>query len=271
MTRYAACVSYNGAQYHGWQKLANHLPTVQQHVERALSQVGDHGVSVICAGRTDAGVHATRQIIHFDSEAKRSERNWVFGANRYLPADISIHWVRPVGGEFHARFTALSRRYIYIIYNHIIRSSHYNKEITWYHKPLNADAMQAAGNLLLGKHDFNAYRTVHCQASHAVRTVQHLKVQRAGRLVILDIQANAFLHHMVRNIAGVLMAIGSGKYEPVWAREVLISENRCCGGVTAPAHGLYFVDVLYPQPFLLPVDDMTGPPVLVQHGTFDPS
>ncbi|MCY4178443.1 MAG: tRNA pseudouridine(38-40) synthase TruA [Endozoicomonadaceae bacterium] len=250
--RYVAGVSYKGTGYYGWQRLKNSHRTIQQMVEEALSRIASHKVSVVCAGRTDAGVHASRQIIHFDSDAKRSELNWLFGANHYLPNDITINWVKPITSCFDARFSAISRNYIYIIYNHLVRSALFASETTWCHKPLNTNNMQIAADYLIGKHNFNAYRTVKCQAKHAIRKIINFRVQRINRFVILDIQANAFLHHMVRNIAGVLIKIGAGEKKPEWAQEVLLSEDRRCAGITAPPGGLYLADVIYPEEINLP-------------------
>lgn len=249
--RIAACVSYNGQAYHGWQKLNNHLPTLQDFVERALSQVANHPVTTVCAGRTDAGVHALGQIIHFDAMSSRPIESWVFGTNRYLPADISIQWATPVDDSFHARFSAISRSYKYIIYNHVVRPAINNKGVSWYTRKLDESRMQEAAKYLIGEHDFNAYRTVHCQAKHAIRTIFHLDIKRQENLIIIDICANAFLHHMVRNIVGVLMKIGEGERKPIWAKEVLDSNDRKQGGVTAPPSGLYFSHVNYPKEFTL--------------------
>ncbi|OED40454.1 tRNA pseudouridine(38-40) synthase TruA [Endozoicomonas sp. (ex Bugula neritina AB1)] len=252
MPRYAASVQYDGSGFHGWQSLKTGLPTVQAEVEKALSIVANHEISVICAGRTDAGVHGCNQIIHFDSDSVRSERGWAYGANANLPNEISLNWVKPVSDEFHARFSAIWRRYRYVIYNHPIRPAHLHKGITWNYRPLDVERMQEAAAYLQGEHDFTSYRAVQCQAKNPVRTISHISVTRHGPLLVLDVQANAFLHHMIRNIAGVLMAIGCGKYEPVWAKEVLEYRDRTKGGVTASPCGLYFVDVGYPEVFDLP-------------------
>ncbi|WP_246506360.1 tRNA pseudouridine(38-40) synthase TruA [Kistimonas asteriae] len=256
--RYAVCVEYDGAGYHGWQSLKSGLPTVQQHVEAALSSVANHPVSVVCAGRTDAGVHGCRQIIHFDSPADRVERSWVFGANTHLPDSIALRWVRPVSHDFHARFSALARRYRYVIYNTPVRPAILPRGVTWNYRPLDEQRMAEAARFLIGEHDFTSYRAVQCQAKNPVRKITHLSVKRFGDVLVIDIQANAFLHHMVRNIAGVLMAIGCGKREPIWARDVLEARDRRMGGVTAPPYGLYFVNVIYPAEFDLP-EDALGP------------
>lgn len=252
MTRFAASVQYDGASYHGWQRLKSGLPTVQAAVEKALSTVANHQISVVCAGRTDAGVHGCNQIIHFDTEAERSERGWVYGANSNLPDTVTLNWVTPVPEDFHARFSALWRRYRYVIYNHPIRPAHLPKGVTWNYRPLDVSRMRRAIGYLVGEHNFNAYRAIQCQAKNPVRNVSHLRISQHGHLLVMDIQANAFLHHMVRNIAGVLMTIGCGKREPEWAKIVLDSRDRREGGVTAAPWGLYLVDVGYPETFALP-------------------
>jgi len=255
-SRFVASVSYSGDGYHGWQRLKAGLPTVQSVVESAIEKVANHSIETACAGRTDAGVHACHQVIHFESNALRTAHNWVFGINRYLPSNIVVNWVKPINDRFHARFSALSRRYMYIIYNHIIRPIHLTKEVTWYHKELTLSLMEEGAQYLIGEHDFNAYRTVHCQAQHSVRCVKHLTIEQKGNFIVLDIKANGFLHHMVRNIVGVLISIGNKQRAPLWAKEVLDSKDRRCGGITAPPYGLYFSDVNYPQEFNLPLSSL---------------
>lgn len=251
--RYAAAVEYSGGAYHGWQKQCHDpVPCVQGEVEKALSRVANHPVTVICAGRTDAGVSACYQIIHFDAQVQRPERAWVMGGNTYLPGDIALLWVKPVSEDFHARFSARARRYRYIIYSAAVKPAVLTKGVTWTWKSLDEVKMQQAARVLVGEHDFTSYRAVACQAKNPVRQVQHLQVYRQGRLLIIDIKANAFLHHMVRNIAGVLMKIGAGEAPVSWAQEVLDARDRRQGGVTAPPFGLYFVDVDYADEFLLP-------------------
>lgn len=257
--RFALCVEYAGANYKGWQKQKyDALPTVQEHVENALSKIANHEVSVVCAGRTDTGVNGTYQIIHFDSIAKRDERAWVLGTNSHLPADISIQWAKNVDDSFHARFAALHRRYRYIIYSNPVMPAVLAKGVTWTHKTLDVDAMHSGAKYLQGEHDFTSYRAVACQASGPVRTITNIDVYQRGAMIVLDVQANAFLHHMIRNIAGVLMKIGAGDAEPIWAKQVLDAKDRRQGGVTAPPHGLYFVDVKYPDKYQLPASKI-GP------------
>ena len=257
--RYAAAVEYAGAAYHGWQKqIHDAVPCIQGKVEEALAKIANHSIDVICAGRTDAGVSACRQIIHFDSYVERPERAWVMGSNTHLPDDIALLWVKPVSRDFHARFSALSRRYRYLIYSTEVKPAILTKGVTWTWKQLNVEYMQQAAEFLVGEHDFTSYRAVGCQAKNPVRRVEHLSVQRQGSLIVIDIKANAFLHHMVRNIAGVLMKIGAGEAEVDWSKKVLDARDRREGGVTAPPFGLYFVDVDYPDAFELPVS-MNGP------------
>ncbi|OMH38702.1 tRNA pseudouridine(38-40) synthase TruA [Motiliproteus sp. MSK22-1] len=263
LCRYAVCVEYDGSKYHGWQSQPGSVNCVQEAVEAALGRVANHPVSVICAGRTDSGVHASYQIIHFDSAAVRPERGWLLGSNTYLPDDICIKWIKSVSEEFHARFSALERRYRYVIFNGPVKPALLSRQLTWTFRPLDEVRMQEAANYLVGTHDFSSYRAVGCQAHSPVRDIRHLWVRRLGQLIVIDVRANAFLHHMIRNIAGVLMKIGSGDAEPIWAKEVLESRDRREGGVTAPPFGLYFVNAIYPDEFNLPKSEL-GPVFLPQ-------
>jgi len=249
--RISLAVRYDGSQYHGWQS-QDEVVSVQQCVERALSRVANQSISVVCAGRTDAGVHATAQVIHFDTEVDRTEQSWVFGANSNLPADITILWAKIVDRDFHARFSAKARTYKYVILNQDVRPGILRKAVSWHYKPLDVDLMQKGARHLLGEHDFNAYRGAACQAKHPVRTIYRLDVAKRGRMVVFEVKANAFLMHMVRNIVGVLVAIGEGVKAPEWALEVLNSRDRRCGGVTIGPNGLYLVSIDYPDEFNLP-------------------
>lgn len=251
MTRYALGIEYDGSQYCGWQ-IQDHSRSVQEELEKALSRVADAAVRVQCAGRTDTGVHATGQVVHFDSEAQRSERAWVYGANANLPKDIAVLWCRPVSDEFHARFSATRRSYRYVIFNRHVRPTFLAYRTSWEYRPLDELRMQVAAQYLIGKHDFSSYRAVACQAKSPIREVHRLQVTRQGEYIFIEIEANAFLHHMVRNIAGVLMAIGRGEQEPQWAHEVLEYKDRTLGGVTAAPYGLYLESVSYPDEFQLP-------------------
>lgn len=212
--RIALVVEYDGSQYHGWQAQTG-LHTIQQAVEFALSKVADSSISVVCAGRTDTGVHATNQVIHFDCEKDRSIRAWIHGANTFLPKDICVKWGKEMPENFHARYSAVSRRYRYVIYNGAIRPGLLRGNVTWQYRQLDHRLMQQGGQCLLGENDFTSFRSVECQSNTPMRNIHQLQVTRHGDLVVLDITANAFLHHMVRNIAGVLIAVGSGK-TPCW-------------------------------------------------------
>ena len=251
MTRYALGVEYAGSAYCGWQRQP-HCSSVQQHLESALGFVADHPVELVCAGRTDAGVHALGQVAHFDSAAARDERAWVLGANCRLPRDIRVRWVRPVNPEFHARFSATARAYRYIILNSPVASGLLHDRCCWEFRPLDEAAMHECAQLLLGEHDFSSFRAVGCQARSSRRNVQAIEVSRDGELVYLDIRANAFLYHMVRNIAGSLMAVGKGEQSGRWFAEVFAARDRERADVTAPAQGLYFVQTWYPGHFELP-------------------
>lgn len=251
MMRYAACVEYDGARFSGWQAQAEGR-TVQCCVEQALSKVANHPVGVVCAGRTDAGVHALGQVIHFESDAARTTTAWLRGTNANLPKEIALVWVQSVSESFHARFSAVARRYRYVIFNRDVRPSFLAQRCSWDYRSLDEQRMNQAAQYLIGEHDFSSYRAVACQAKSPVRTLTRLQVTRRHDLLFIDVEANAFLHHMVRNIAGVLMAIGAGEHEPIWAREVLEARDRTLGGVTAHPSGLYFMEAIYPAHFAIP-------------------
>ncbi|MGD8784386.1 MAG: tRNA pseudouridine(38-40) synthase TruA [Thioalkalispiraceae bacterium] len=254
--RIALGIEYNGAAYCGWQ-YQEHSPSVQARVEEALAHVANHDVRVICAGRTDTGVHAYGQVVHFDTESQRSEHSWAFGANTKLPGDISILWAKHVDEDFHARFSATSRVYRYVLLNRRIRPGLLRDRVSWDYRPLELNRMRQGAAHLIGEHDFSSYRAVACQASSPIRTLKRLEVHQQDELFSFELEANGFLHHMVRNIVGVLMSIGAGEAEPDWAKQVLDQRDRTQGGLTAPADGLYFVGVNYPDhfeiPYLLPL------------------
>lgn len=256
--RIAARIEYDGSGFHGWQTQREGVRTVQECIETALSRVADHPLRVVAAGRTDTGVHASAQVLHFDSPAKREMKAWVFGGNVNLPRDVAIIWAHRVEDRFHARFSARARAYRYVICNRPVRPALGRKRTSWYCRPLDVGRMAAAASHLLGEHDFSSYRALGCQAKTPVRQLYRLDVERRGDLIHFDLRANAFLHHMVRNIAGVLTTIGSGEREPDWAREVLEYRDRTRGGITAPPHGLHLVGVDYPEEFQLP--STRGPP-----------
>ncbi|ARB91662.1 tRNA pseudouridine(38-40) synthase TruA [Legionella longbeachae] len=260
--RIALVLEYDGSKYHGWQAQTG-LHTVQQAVENALSKVADLPISVVCAGRTDTGVHATNQVIHFDSEKQRSIRAWIHGVNSFLPKDICVKWGKELSEEFHARYSATARRYRYVIYNSAIRPALLRSNVTWQYRQLDHRLMHQAAQVLLGENDFTSFRSVECQSNTPMRNVYKLQVNRMGDLVIIDITANAFLHHMVRNIAGVLIAVGSGKRPVFWVEEVLQAKDRRLGAETAPAYGLYLVQVNYPQEFSI-LQNCPGPMFLLE-------
>ncbi len=249
--RIALGVEYDGSAFCGWQ-FQDHSPSVQEAVEKALSCVANEPVRVICAGRTDTGVHASEQVIHFDTEVERSLRSWVYGANANLPDEVVILWAAPISDEFHARFSAVRRRYRYVIYNRNVRPTFLSARTTWDYRGLDEMLMAEAAQCLVGEHDFSSYRAVGCQAKSPVRTVHQIEVTRKNELIFIDIEANAFLHHMVRNIAGVLMAIGAGQRPVEWAKQVLEYRDRTLGGITASPSGLYLTQVSYPPEFELP-------------------
>ena len=249
--RIAMGVEYNGEKYCGWQ-YQEHSPSVQQAVENAISVVANHSVRVFCSGRTDTGVHGIGQVIHFDTTAHRESHSWVFGTNANLPKDIAVLWAIPVSDEFHARYSALRRIYRYVILNRQIRPAMLRTRVSWEYRPLNEQRMIEAAKCLVGEHDFSSYRAVACQAKSPVRHMYRLDIERHGELIILELEANGFLHHMVRNIAGVLMTIGAGEADTTWSQEVLDERDRTRGGITAPPDGLYFVGVRYPECFAIP-------------------
>lgn len=249
--RIAFGIRYDGSLYHGWQ-IQDDLPTVQLALEQAISRVANHSVNIVCAGRTDAGVHATSQIIHFDTDAEREDYSWVFGVNSNLPPDIRVLWAKPVPHEFHARFSATARRYRYVLYNHDVKPGIMRHFVGWYHRPLDENRMQEAANYLLGEHDFSSFRGAGCQAKHPVRTLKHFSICRQRRLLILEVEANAFLLHMVRNMVGSLLKVGCGEESPDWIQSVLQARDRQRGGVTISPKGLYLVSVEYPHQFGLP-------------------
>jgi tRNA pseudouridine38-40 synthase len=251
--RYALGIEYDGSGFLGWQRHGGG-PTVQAAVESALSFVADAPVEVVCAGRTDAGVHAACQVVHFDSEAPRLPRAWLMGGNTKLPGSIRVLWCRPVNAGFHARYGARARRYRYTLLNRPIAPAMQRHFLSWERQPLDADRMHRAAQALLGEHDFSAFRTAACQASHPRREMQAIAVRREGEAIHFELQANAFLHHMVRNIVGTLLPIGRGEQPVEWAAELLAGRDRTAAGPTAPAEGLVFLGPRYPAECGLPAE-----------------
>lgn len=249
--RIALVVEYNGQGFYGWQTQAN-LPTIQGCLEDALQKVAMLPVAIYCAGRTDAFVHATHQVVHFDAPCERPLRAWTLGTNTHLPPGIVVRAGIEVDDEFHARFSALSRCYRYIIYNHPIRPAILNGKVTWHKIFLDADKMHTAAQYFLGENDFSSFRSSQCESKTPMRNIQEIKVLRKDHYVILEVKANAFLHHMVRNLVGVLIQIGEGNHPPEWAKEVLLAKNRTKAAITADPFGLYLIDVAYPEQFNIP-------------------
>ena len=243
--RLAVGIEYAGTRYAGWQR-QQHAPSIQAEVERALASVADHPVAVTCAGRTDAGVHALAQVAHFDTEALRPLRGWLLGANTVLPSDIALQWVAEVAPDFHARYTAQARTYRYLVLNRPLRAPLAHERVCTWRTPLDASRMQAALEALVGEHDFSAFRGAECQSRTPVRRMLRISVVRAGELVVFELSANAFLHHMVRNIVGSALLVGGGERDAGWLAEVLACRDRRAAGPTAPAGGLYLAAVDYP-------------------------
>lgn len=256
--RIALGIEYDGSRYHGWQTQEPGVDCVQNRVDAAVSFVAGHPVTVVCAGRTDAGVHATGQVVHFSTDAVREPRAWLMGANSRLPDDIAVRWVAPVADDFHARHSAFARRYRYLILNEPVRPAILGRHVTWQFRPLDASRMHEAAQCLIGEHDFSSFRAAGCQSSTPMRYVSRIDVTRQGSTVVIDVRANAFLHHMVRNIAGTLMEVGCGRMTPEQVRELLAARDRRLAPATAPPYGLYLVQVDYPPHFGIP-EQLPGP------------
>jgi tRNA pseudouridine38-40 synthase len=251
MARIAIGIEYDGSAYSGWQ-MQQHAPSVQAELERSLSRVADHELRLTAAGRTDAGVHALMQVAHFDTTVSRPEQAWVLGGSAECAPDVSVLWARPVPDDFHARFSALSRSYVYRIVNRRVRPALERSRACWVRRPLDADAMHAAAQALAGEHDFSAFRAAECQSRTPVRRVLEVSVRRDADRIEIAITANAFLHHMVRNVAGTLVSVGVGDRPTGWVAEVLASADRTRAGATAPPQGLYFAGVEYEARWGLP-------------------
>jgi tRNA pseudouridine38-40 synthase len=264
--RVALTIEYDGSQFNGWQlQRGSNVSTVQKALELAVSSVADSPIRLHCAGRTDTGVHATNQVVHFDTPNHRSERAWLLGSNANLPASVAVRSVQRVDKDFHARFSAQSRRYRYLISNQEVRSALAPQYLSWIRQPLDVELMQREAQSLLGERDFTSFRAASCQSSTAMRRVDFIEVSRIGTLVLIDIQANAFLHHMVRNIVGTLVAVGKGRCSSDWVAQLLALKDRTRAADTAPANGLYLVQVRYPASS----EVVTGPmgPILLGPNT----
>lgn len=258
MTRYALGIEYDGSRYLGWQRLGDAGPSLQQTLEDAISSVANAATETVCAGRTDAGVHARCQVVHFDSDATRMPRAWTLGITSNLPPDMAVRWCVPVEAGFSARFSARARRYRYEILNRSVRPAYQRAYLAWERRLLDVELMHQAAQVLVGDHDFSAFRTVHCQAKHARREIQEIKVVRTGDVVSMEIQANAFLHHMVRNIIGSLIPVGCGERKPEWIAELLAGRDRTVAGPTAAASGLTFLHPVYEANCGLPAEVTVG-------------
>ncbi len=250
--RFALGLEYDGADFCGWQSQANGRG-VQDAVERALATIADASIRVICAGRTDTGVHALAQVVHFDTTVNRPLEAWVRGANATLPPSVAVLWAQPVADEFHARFSARARRYRYVLLNRVQRPGLLAQRVGWYHRPLDVERMRLAANYLIGEHDFSAFRAAECQAKTPVRVMQGLNISRAGDLIYFDFTANAFLHHMIRNILGALIVVGTKRQPPEWLAELLSKRDRTQSAATFAPDGLYLSGVDYDSNWNLPV------------------
>ena len=251
LTRIALGIEYDGSAFFGWQR-QREVVTVQQVLEQALAKIAAHPVQVTCAGRTDAGVHATGQVVHFDSENRRNLAAWTMGVNSNLPHSVAVRWATYVEPDFSAPFSALGRRYSNIIANCAMRPAILGLGVSHYHTPLDTAAMHQAAQALLGEHDFSAFRAAQCQSHSPHRCLTEISVQRQGEFVIIEVAANAFLHHMVRNIVGSLLEVGKGQQPIGWIGELLASRDRTLAAATAKPHGLYLVQVDYPSPWAIP-------------------
>jgi len=253
--RYAMGVEYDGSEFKGWQQLGESgRPSVQASLQEALSSVADAPIKVMCAGRTDAGVHGHCQVVHFDTDVIRNARGWTLGTTTRLPPAIAVRWCQPVTDDFHARFSARARRYRYRLLNRQVRPALNRQSLSWERRPLDATLMHAAAQALLGENDFSAFRSVNCEALHARRELQAISVTRDGEVLEVCVQANAFLHHMVRNIVGSLILVGCGDKPVSWLGELLAGKDRTVAGPTAPPQGLVFVGPLYPDNWQLPAE-----------------
>ena len=252
MQRFAVGIEFCGIRYKGWQTQQAGVRSLQETIETVLTKIADEPIILHGAGRTDAGVHATNMVAHFDTHAIRPERGWLMGANSQLPKDIAIQWIKAMDSDFHARFKAQARRYRYVVYNHPQRPALLHKQVTHVYSPLNTQKMIEAAKKFEGIHNFESFRAAACQSNQPVRHVTHCRLIQHGHYLVLDIQADGFLHHMVRNIMGCLLEIGQNMYTIDHIDEIFAAEDRQAAGVTAPPDGLYFIHADYPEQFELP-------------------
>jgi tRNA pseudouridine38-40 synthase len=253
--RIALGVEYDGSCYHGWQSQPD-MANVQDALQDALSTIACERISIIAAGRTDTGVHALEQVVHFETATVRQLTAWVRGCNALLPTGIAVLWAHEVSDEFHARFSAWSRSYQYVLFNRPSRLAVHAGKAGWFHAPLDVAAMQEAANHLLGEHDFSAFRASQCQAKSPIKTLAKLDIRQQGETIIFDLTANAFLHHMVRNIVGCLVYVGKGKYQPMWMKQILESRERKLAAPTFAPDGLYLRHIGYDPKWGLPQGTM---------------
>ncbi len=249
--RIALGIEYDGASHCGWQSQLTRC-SVQDKLQAALSDIACETIMLHCAGRTDTGVHALAQVAHFDSSAQRPDTAWVRGVNALLPPSIAVQWAQPVSDEFHARFSAVSRTYRYVLLNHAVRPALWSGRAGWYHAPLNVQAMQSAAKFLVGEHDFSAFRAAECQAKNPIKSMYYIDIAKRGECIILTFHANAFLHHMIRNIVGSLVYIGAGKQPVDWLHTLLQQKNRAYAAPTFAPDGLYLAAIEYESKWNLP-------------------
>jgi tRNA pseudouridine38-40 synthase len=259
--RVALGLEYDGSRFCGWQTQPAGCG-VQDHLERALGEMAGEAVATVCAGRTDAGVHALQQVVHFDTRAKRPDSAWVRGVNALLPDSVAVTWAREIGADFHARYSARSRCYCYVLLNHAVRPAADVARVGWFHGALDVQCMRSAARMLVGEHDFSAFRSSECQARSPVRIVHRIDVERVADYVFFDLCANGFLHHMVRNIVGSLIYVGSGRHDAQWIRDVLAARDRARAAPTSDAAGLYLTRVEYDSAWNLPARGRAGLPGL---------
>jgi tRNA pseudouridine38-40 synthase len=263
--RFALGLEYDGRAYNGWQSQPD-VPNVQDALQATLTEIAGENISVISAGRTDTGVHALEQVVHFDTNISRPLTAWVRGVNALLPKDIAVLWAHPVADDFHARFSAQARSYQYVLINRPMRSAIHQAKVGWFHAPLNINAMRDAAQYLLGEHDFSAFRASACQASSPVKTLTRLDICQQDDIIILELTANAFLHHMVRNIMGCLLYVGKGKHPPLWVQEILQGRDRKFAAPTFSPDGLYLRHVTYDKKWGLP-QGIISPPLVSKAAT----
>ncbi|WP_136418097.1 tRNA pseudouridine(38-40) synthase TruA [Herbaspirillum sp. ST 5-3] len=263
MKRIVLGVQYDGMPWHGWQtQPAGH--TVQDTLEAAMKRFALTEIATTCAGRTDAGVHALEQVVHFDTELEREMFSWVRGVNAFLPSSIAVRWACEVPhqheDEFHARFSATSRTYHYVVYNHPVRSPLLAGKAGWVFRPLDVESMRAAAQYLLGTHDFSAFRAAECQAKSPVKTMHDIRIERRGDIIVFTLTASAFLHHMVRNIVGALIVVGNGNQAPQWLNEILVGRDRSRAAPTFMPDGLYLARISYDAKWRLPQESVNPLP-----------